>query len=84
MRKVQSNSEMSSCPSGMDKEVPKSRETVMDSLQEGATARSESPKMPYKEFTGRVPLAPGFSKRFRKTNSATFKLDGMHYMIGEY
>ncbi len=70
----------------MDKDVPKSTELVKDNLQMGAKAGSESPKMPYKEYTGRVPMAPGFGKRFqfRKTNSATFKLDGMHYTIGMY
>ncbi len=86
IQKIQSNSEMSNCGSTMDKDVPKSTELVKDNLQMGAKAGSESPKMPYKEYTGRVPMAPGFGKRFqfRKTNSATFKLDGMHYTIGMY
>ena len=41
-----------------------------------------SSKVPFKQFTGRMPLASGFNKRFRKCNSATFKLDGMSYLIG--
>ena len=39
-------------------------------------------KVPFKQFTERMPLASGFNKRFRKCNSATFKLDGMSYLIG--
>ena len=42
------------------------------------------PKLPFKDFTGRIPLATGFNKRFRKCKSATFKLDGMSYLIGMF
>ncbi len=40
------------------------------------------PKLQCKEFSGRIPLPSGLNKRFRKVKSATFKLDGMNYMIG--
>ena len=87
IQKIQSNSEVSNCPSTMDmKDKPQNTETGKESLPEVAKASSQSPKVPYKEYTGRVPMAPGFGKRFqfKKTNSATFKLDGMHYTIGMY
>ncbi len=54
-----------------------------ESSTEGAKASPESPAIPYKDFTGKVPLNPDFRKRFKKANSATFKMDGMHFTIGK-